>query len=136
MASFLLAGKEIMATKYDFSGPVSGWTVTFDASAAHAMETLRDVDSTTGMSLYIRQVDVAVCPTTGFRILDNSSDINRIISLPATDETTTAGVITHTWDFWRNPVEVAYSDYTRLIVESTIAGQIRGTIQGYSGPSS
>lgn len=120
-----------MASTYDFTGTGAGWIATFDASAAEGMETVKSTDVTTGQFFFIKRIDVACCATTGFRLLDNSVDANRIVSLPAADNS--GDIATGSWDFGTNHLEIQYSDYTRLIVESTIAGQIRGTIQGYTG---
>ena len=119
-----------MATVYDFTTRGSGRIITFDASAAQLMETVKSTDVTTGQTFWITQVDVAVCSSVGFRLLDNSVAINRICSLPAIDNTDNlAGIVTAHWDFQNTPIKIAYTDYTRLIVESTIAGQIRGSVQ-------
>lgn len=117
-----------MASPYHFKTTGGRRVVTCDFCAA-GTDTLWDFsdahDSTLCMNhLHIHSVNVSACATIGFRILDNSSDGNRVVSMPASD---VSGVAVQRWAF-NPPIDITVSEYTRLCADTTAANQARVTI--------
>jgi hypothetical protein len=124
-----------MASAYTFDTQRGMKVTNFAASAGAAGETLLSTDVTTGQTFWIHQADLLCCGTVAGRICDNSVALKRIANTPAVD-TTIAQVVAHS-RFYDPPLKVqyggAYNDYTRVYLESTIDGQMRGSIQYTKG---
>jgi hypothetical protein len=120
-----------MANIYSFCSQNGRLVTAFDASTGAAGETLLSTDVTTGQTYWIHRVDLLCCGSVGGRICDDSATLGRIAQVPTID-TTIAQVIASSW-IYDPPIKVqfggSFNDSTRFYLESTINGQVRGSMQ-------